>query len=96
MEKLTLTERSEEISNKIPKQFRSLVLNAVIARSITNGTLIKELSLYLSQNDIINIANELEIGISVKSNTRERIIKPRKVTSKPNESEKLFFGFDED
>lgn len=95
MEKLTLTERSEEISNKIPKQFRSLILNAVIAKSISNGSLIKELSLYLSQNDVINIANELDIGISIKSNTRERILKPRKVNSKPNENEKIFFGFDE-
>lgn len=93
MANLVLTERSQEIADKIPKQYRLLVLNAIIARSISNGSLVNELSLYLGKDEILNIANELDFNLTFKSN--ERKIEKKKMRPKEKkEEDSPFFGFD--
>lgn len=93
MANLILTERSQEIADKIPKQYRLLVLNAIIARSISNGSLVNELSLYLGKEEILNIANELDFNLIFKSNDKKIVQKKRK-PREVKEDDSLFFGFD--
>ena len=64
---LKLNDRVEEIAEAIPKRIRPIILNAVIAKSVENGELFRELSYYLSIEEVEKIAEQLSVNIAVKS-----------------------------
>lgn len=93
MEKLTLTERSEEIYFKLPKKFRSIVFNAILAKSVSSGIIIEELSNYLTQSELDEIAQSLNVELTIKKIIQK---KPRKkVEPIVKDDSNLFIGFDD-
>jgi len=75
MKNLLLTERSSFIAEKIPKQYRKIILNSIIAKSVENRLLGEELLLYLKEEDVLQIMDELNIKTSIKKKQQIRIQK---------------------
>lgn len=48
MRKIKLTDRSSEIFDLLPKEYAEIIINSVIAKSVSNGTLFEEVSLFLT------------------------------------------------
>jgi len=99
---LPLNPRTEEIALKIPKKFRNIILNSIIARSLENDIFIKEVSLYLSSEELETILEDLNIKYTVKKETkraRSQRTKEKNEIKKQEfkEQEELdfFVGFDE-
>ncbi len=86
MTKITLTDRSEEIFKLLPKNYAEIILNSIIAKSIDNGSLIEESKIFLNNNSIITLLENLDI----KNNncSKQKIIKQKqKKESDPEEKE---------
>lgn len=97
MNSLTLTDRSKELALMIPKRYRFSILNSILAKSIDNGSFIKELSLFLNEKELDEIVSKLNIRVEIKKIENKKPYKP-KVSSNKNklsESEKLFIGFED-
>jgi len=56
MKRIKLFDRSEEIFDKLPKQYAEIILNNIIAKSVSNGQLFEEVQLYLTSEQF----NELK------------------------------------
>lgn len=91
MKNLVLNNRNKEVAEKIPKRYVNSILNSVIAKSVDNGILFKELALYLSEKELQDIIDNLKIKIKQE---KEYVYKP-KIKQIKNDNEDLFFGFDD-
>jgi len=99
---LPLNTRTEEIANKIPKKYRNIILNSLIARSLENDIFIKEISIYFSMEEVEEIINELNIKFTMKKETKrvrtnksKELLEIKKQEEKEKENSDLFFGFDD-
>lgn len=103
MKKLVLTDRNKEISEKLPPRYASQILNSVLSRSLENGSLAKELSFLLNEDDLNELLAELDNEISiVRKEVTSRTSFQKKIRRKkaeapkaPKEVPNLFFGFDD-
>jgi len=68
--KLTLFDRAEEIVEKLPSEYVDIIINSVIARSASNGLLLNEASLFLSESSLIDLSKSL--GEQKKVNSIQR------------------------
>lgn len=98
---LPLTSRTEEIANKIPKKYKNIILNSIIAKSLENGIFIEEVSLYFSSDEVEEIIKELGVKYIAKKPTikKNRISKESqeiKHARKKEEEDDVFVGFDKD
>ena len=104
MKKLVLNDRNQEISEKLPSKYVTQILNSVISRSLENGSLVKELSFLLNEEDLNTLLNDLDNEISIvrkeavfrtsfQKNIRSR--KAQTSSQTPKEPANLFFGFDD-
>lgn len=97
---LILSGKNNEVADKIPKRYRNAIFNSIIAKSMTDGSLLKEVSLYLSTDELDDFLNETNLGeVKVIKNTiKEKIDKPYKPKVKKQEikskEENFFSGFD--
>lgn len=96
MKALQLNDRNQELVTKIPKKYRSSILNTIIAKSVENGSFLKELSLFVGESELEDISSQLNITVEKKKIERKKVYKP-KITNKQkvSDSEKLFIGFDD-
>ena len=69
--KLPLFNRSEEIYNELPKEYRDIIFNNLITKSILNKNFIDELSLYLNNDEIDEILEKLEIFLKQTKKRKE-------------------------
>lgn len=99
MNNLTLTDRNKELALMIPKRYRFPILNAILAKSIENGSFIKELSLFLNEKELDEIISNLNIKVEIKKIENKKIYKPKisniSKSNKLSDSEKLFIGFED-
>ncbi len=97
MNNLTLTDRNKELALMIPKRYRFPIMNAILAKSIDNGSFIKELSFFLNEKELDEIIAKLNIKIEVKRVENKKPYKPKVSINKNklSESEKLFIGFED-
>lgn len=72
MIKIDLFDKSEEIYNSLPKRYADIILNSIIAQSLSNGNLIKEASIFLSSEDLEKLAEKLNFKIEMKKNSLEK------------------------
>ena len=70
--KLNLFGKSEEIYNALPKKYAEMILNSIIAQSLSNGSLIKEASIFLSSEDLKKISEKLSFKVEMKKNSLEK------------------------
>lgn len=100
--KIILSKKNIELYQNIPKEYLSLIINTILTRVVENGVLIKELSFYLSQNEIQDVLDKIqmeEVKISrvrhknVHQNSVKHEIKKKINEEKKNEV--LFEGFDD-
>jgi len=98
MKTISLSPKLESFSKKIQPKIFSAVINAILAKSIENGELIKELSLYLTNEEIEKIidTSEINLKISKKIEKIEKINKNIKTKIKKEEKEEdnPFFGIE--
>jgi hypothetical protein len=102
---LKLNPRSAEIASKIQRSVRSAVLNAVIARSVEEGLLQKELSYHLSTEELENVLEEIGGGVTIaKKRGRPKksgavapasAKKPKEPLKDDDEELSYFIGFDD-
>ena len=59
--KFELFDRAEEIFEKLPKDYANIILNSVIAQSVSNGILLKEASYFMKSKDLEDLQEQLEI-----------------------------------
>ena len=103
MKKLVLNDRNREISDKLPAKYAAQILNSIISRSLENGSLAKELSFLLNEDDLTSLLNELDNEISIvrkevtNRNGFQKKIKSKKTQLPPatKEVQNMFFGFDD-
>ncbi len=96
MNNLTLTDRNKELAEMIPKRYRFSILNAIIAKSIDNGSFVKELSLFLNEKELDEIISKLNVKVEIKKIENKKPYKPKVSTNKKlSESESLFVGFED-
>lgn len=103
--KIILSKKNIELYQNIPKEYLSLIINTILTRSAENGILIKELSFYLSQQEIEDVIDKLQIRDikvikmstikqkGVHQNDVKREVK--KKIQEEKKSETLFEGFDD-
>lgn len=95
---LILSGKNTEIASFIPKKYRSAIFNSIIAKSLTDGSLLKEVSLYLSTSELEDFIENTNISvqIKIKKNTPKEYkpIISDKLKNKDKEIEQLFSGFD--
>lgn len=102
MKTLSLTGRSTEIAEQIPRQYRKVILNSILAKSLSNGSLADELLLYLPENEVEEIMDSLKISKSYKVIPKQKkMLKPSNYEKKSfhkekvSKSESKFAGFDD-
>lgn len=89
--KFELFDRAEEIFEKLPKDYANIILNSVIAQSVSNGILLKEASYFMKSKDLEDLQEQLEI--KKKKITKEDIEKV-KITKTKTKDVSTFDGFD--
>lgn len=95
---LTLSGKNNEIASLIPRAYRASIFNSIIAKSLNDGTLLKELSLYLSSEEMDEFINDSPTAIDFKI-TRDPIKIKQESNYKPKikkfkEEDHIFAGFD--
>lgn len=99
MNNLILFDKSLEIYKSIP-QYADIIINSIIAKSLNDGTLIKEASNFLSTEDLKKLALKLDIKIEILEKPKNKIYKVSKkdfisLTEKENIENNKFNGFDD-
>ena len=89
--KFELFDRAEEIFEKLPKDYANIILNSVIAQSVSNGILLKEASYFMKSKDLEDLQEQLEI--KKKKITKEDVEKVNIVKTKTKDVS-TFDGFD--
>jgi len=95
---LQLNGRNQDLSDILPKKYRGIILNSILAKSVDSGILFKELSLYLHKSELEELALKLDIKITpVKAAPVKTYKKPfvPKVSDIESKGESLFIGFDD-
>ena len=88
-----LNNRNTEILKDIPKNYRTIIVNNIIAKSIDSGMFFKEAGFILSSSELnFLMENNSEINIQVKEKTYQSKVK--KVMKKKFEDSGIFAGFD--
>ncbi len=70
--KIELFDKSEEIYKALPKKYAEIILNSIIAQSITNGSLIRESNNFISIEELQKIAEKLKFKVEVKKDSFEK------------------------
>ena len=89
--KFELFDRAEEIFEKLPKDYANIILNSVIAQTVSNGILLKEASYFMKSKDLEDLQEQLEI--KKKKITKEDVEKVKIVKTKTKD-DSTFDGFD--
>lgn len=87
--KMALFDRAEEIYDSLPKEYADVILNSIIAKSLSNGSFTKEASSFLRTEDLDNILKDLKapyIRTKVGSSKKPMFKKEKKISE-------LFQGF---
>jgi len=71
--KLILFDRTEEIYNELPKEYRDIIFNNLISKSIVENKFAEELSLYINHEEVERILLKLNIGFT--KTLKKRVIK---------------------
>jgi len=71
--KLILFDRTEEIYNELPKEYRDIIFNNLISKSIAENKFADELSLYINHEEVERILLKLDIGF--KKTLKKRVVK---------------------
>jgi len=104
MKVLQLSSKNIEISETLPKQYSKMILNSMIAKSLENGELIKELSLHLDSKELEKIVDKLKINtfnkvkVQIPKQPKIKTLKEKVSQSKQikkEEEESIFYGFNE-
>jgi len=66
MKALTLSDRASFIADSLPRDYRKIILNSIIAKSVETGDLAEELFLYLSEEDVDSIMDKIQIKTAYK------------------------------
>lgn len=96
--KLTLFDRTKEIYEELPTEYRDIIFNNILSKSINNNILADELSLYLTKENIEDILNNLSISFKTAGTQRKKITNNKtyikkelkKEEKKEKENEDLF------
>jgi hypothetical protein len=85
MIKITLSDRTEEIYNSLPKKYAEIILNSILARSIENGLLIEEASIFLNNQSLSEVVESLQNNTQLSvPKTSQKIIR-KKITIQTKE-----------
>ena len=84
--RLALYNRTEEIYEQLPKEYRDIIFNNILTKSLSNDTLLEEISLYLNQNETEEILKSLQI--SFKKVNKKRVIKKETYINEIKKEEK--------
>lgn len=99
MTHLPLFDKSHEIYKEIP-HYADIILNSIIAKSLYDGTLIKEASNFLSTEDLKKLAEKLDIKIEIIEKPKNKTYKVSKkellpITEENQQEKNKFQGFDD-
>ena len=85
--KLNLFDRTEEIYNELPKEYRDIIFNNLISKSLLDNSFSQELSLYLGNEETEEILKKLKVSFK-KTNYKKREIKDKVYINEVKKGEK--------